>query len=181
MPCDRDLSTIKHELKKHDRIYSVEEIRALIITSSKQGKFMVKEVQTEEILNFKDWWPRLYKKSCISEETRSRAVPKNEKFQFGISSLMHFSYDNNLPGTVLASHFIDSLIKHTFRLAHDSNDIPALPTSLAYPEGKVPIKKTKIQDISKLKPYIPQEYDEFYSEILEWPTVDILNVEDQDD
>lgn len=45
------------------------------------------------------------------------------------------------------------------------------PKNLAYPRGKVFIKKCKMGDIKKLQTYIPNEYDEYYKEICQWPII----------
>lgn len=182
LPCDRDFGTIKKELRKHDRIYSVEEIRNLIIRSSQPGKFVVTEVQATDVFDFKNWWPTLYKKHCVSEETRSRQTPKEGKVHFAISSFTHFTYCNSIPGTLVARNFIDGLVTHTFRMAHISSADVHLPIQrISYPEGKVPIKQAKVYDIIKLTPFIPAEYADFYSDICAWPTVDNIDVDIQDE
>ena len=43
---------------------------------------------------------------------------------------------------------------------------------------KVAIKKEKIQDIIKLKEYIPLEHADYYKEIYKWPATD--NAPDSD-
>nr|XP_047137461.1 uncharacterized protein LOC124813964 [Hydra vulgaris] len=37
--------------------------------------------------------------------------------------------------------------------------------SLAYPSGKVTLKKAKVEDLNKLKEFIPEEFNEFYNEL----------------
>ncbi|KAG8291036.1 hypothetical protein J6590_070767 [Homalodisca vitripennis] len=81
LPCDRDFATIKRELKK---LYDVETVRNLILQSIKPGKLAVKEINTSEILEFKNWWQTYYKKTVVSEESRPRHIPKDAKVRFGI-------------------------------------------------------------------------------------------------
>ena len=49
--------------------------------------------------------------------------------------------------------------------------VPELPTAKAYPCGKVPINKKKLEDLRKLKEYT-RGYESFYEDILQWPTTD---------
>jgi hypothetical protein len=182
LPCDRDFSIIKREIRKHDRFYTIHEITEMIIQSSKSNKFIVKEVSTEEILDFKNWWPVLYKRNGISEETREKTVPKGQKQKFMISSMMHMTYDSEMPGFVVARPLIDSIIFHTFELKQkpQPRDLSG-PIAKAYPQGKVTIKNQKIEDIRKLLPYIPEEHKYFYEEVMNWPTSNEENdIEDED-
>ena len=41
--------------------------------------------------------------------------------------------------------------------------------SLAYPIGKVTLKNAKVEDLNKLKDFIPEEFNEFYNELYSWP------------
>ena len=176
LPCDRDFGIIKKELKKHDRIYSIHELTNLIIRSTKSQKFTVKEVQSEEILEFKNWWPKFYKRKCISEESKTRNVPLNQKVCFMISSLMHYSYDSRFRSRIVGRNFIDSLVSHTFCLKTPGTQAIVLPDKVAYPLEKVPIKFAKLNDIRKLLPYIPHDHSEFFNQILDWPTTEDLSL-----
>lgn len=180
LPCDRDFAIIKRQLKKFDRIYSLREITENVIKSSRENKFMVTLVETEKIFDYKSWWKLYYKKSVVSEETRPRAVPKDEKQHFGISSFMHFSFNKDLPGTVVARKFIQGIVAHTFRL-RQGLQTPILNLNPAHPGGQVPIKQNKVLDIRKLMPYVPEEHQDFYNEILGWPTTENIDLEVQDD
>lgn len=50
------------------------------------------------------------------------------------------------------------------------NNTVVLPDTKAYPVGKVPIKKEKLQDLQKVIHYIPDEHRPFFQERLSWPT-----------
>jgi len=72
LPCDRDFGSIKRLLRKTDRIYIPQQYAQLIIEASRCGRFSVHNVQTDEILNFNNWWPSSYKKTVNSDETSRR-------------------------------------------------------------------------------------------------------------
>lgn len=184
LPCDRDFATIKRHVKKYDRIYTVGEIRNLIESSStKLGnnpKFVVKEVESSDILNFKALWPTYYKKSCISQETNKKSVPKANKIHFEISSYRQMTFNKNKQGIIYASKMIDSIVSHSFKMCKDANAKPTLPPAAAY-QSNIPIKTAKLNDVRHLLPYIPQEHLEFYKSIMDWPTVEGIDPEIQDD
>lgn len=170
LPCDRDFGVIKRMMHRTDRIYSVKEYAELIVRSCKiPHKFMVKMLETDDIMDFKNWWPLLYKKTCNSIETARRSVPRNEKENFGISSYHYFEYCAEKPGLVLASPFITSPITHTFDLRLMRPGPVTLPTNRAYEGSKVPINRKKVEDIRKVMQYVPLEFSKFYDEILSWP------------
>ncbi|KAJ8868514.1 hypothetical protein PR048_030042 [Dryococelus australis] len=85
---------------------------------------------------------------------------------------MHFRYDSEMPGCIIASQFINGLATHTFRVNRPGRKIPVLPKTMAYPQGNVPIKAAKITDIQKLLRYISQEFQDFYTDILVRPTAE---------
>lgn len=178
LPCDRDFSIVKRKIRKTDRIYTMKEYVELILQSTvKSDKFMVKMVESEDVKDFKSWWPRLYKRNVISTETMARSVRRDGKQKFTICSFMEFLYSKENKGEVKAKTYIGGLQQHTFHLKKESSP-PTLPTSYAYHEKRVPINKKKIDDIKKLKNYIPSEIvDEFYSEIFDWPTCENEDIE----
>lgn len=164
MPCDRDFGVIKRRLKKYDRIYDLHKYTKIIVKSSSAKKFSVTEVATEDILNFKDWWPEHYKKMVSSED--------RIKKKFGISEFHHFTFDEKKPGAVVASVHINSFDQYVFKLTLTKNKKRQvkLPTKKAYPTGKVPILESKIKDIKAVLPYVKKNIG-FYEEITQnWPT-----------
>lgn len=68
--------------------------------------FEVVVVQNEDILNFKDWWPKYFKKTCVSTGIN--------KQNFGISKYRHLVYDTRnrikLRGTIKTSEFNDGAV-----------------------------------------------------------------------
>lgn len=167
LPCDRDFSQLKRQLKKHDRIYVPEEYILLLKRASEKNKFEIKEVSTDSVKNFKEWWPKFYKKQVVSVESSGSKVPRAQKQDFKISTFMQLTYDATSPGTVVANTFIDGLMSHTFQLKK-TNNVEISPGK-SY-NNKIPINIKKMQDIRKVMQYIPEEFHYFYSEILDWPT-----------
>lgn len=170
LPCDRDFSQIKKSLNRFDRLYSMRQIITSILHSSKNtSKFQVKLVSASDIIDFKQWWPLLYKRNPISVETRGKQTAKKDKIVFGITNFHHFSYRGTSLGIVKAHTFIDGLVQHTFDLRKRSTCL-SLPIQKAYPAGKVPVKQAKVDDLRKLQPYIPQKHMIFFNSLLNWPT-----------
>lgn len=134
--CDRDFGSIKRVLRKVDRVYTPEQYAELVLKSSKNNRFQVHKLTTEEVLSFKNWWPASYKKTTTSVETSGRGTPPAEKQAFKISSYKQFCYSEETKGKVVVSEFIDGAIKSTFSLLKTTVP-PNLPVEVAYPEGKV--------------------------------------------
>lgn len=170
LPCDRDFGVIKRSLRKIDRIYSIHEYTEIIIKSSKNNKFVVKEVSTADILNWKDWWPSYYKKTCLSNE--SVRCPRNEKQSFSISKMHHIIHDKKLCGHILASEFINSFLQHHFKLAMPNKTCNLkLPVMKAYVEDKVPILETKVKHLKLLVRWVTEEHKLFFEDIIKnWKT-----------
>ena len=174
LPCDRDFALVKKNLRKHDRICTVHEISTIIITSTKNNtKFSVKEVETSDVLDFKKWWGKFYKKTCVSEETKS--FPRKDKVNFQISTYSCFKYTSQQKGTIQAYPFIDGLMSHTFKLSQPGTACPTFPTNMAYPLGKVPIKANKMEHIRKCTAFVAEEHKPYFDAILQWPTINIPN------
>ncbi|KAJ8867439.1 hypothetical protein PR048_031241 [Dryococelus australis] len=137
------------------------------------GKFIVYLVTSDDVLDFKTWWPNHYKKkkACLSLESQGKAVPRSQKQDFAISTSMEFQYDSCKKGTVVASQFIGGLVPHTFVLLQTSNNgfNPTILVQKAYPMQKVPINAKKISDLKKVLRYIPAEDTDLYDEIIQWP------------
>lgn len=70
-------------------------------------------------------------------------------------------------------YYIDGLQNITFKLNKSKEDV-LFTENRAY-NDKVSVNPKKIQDISKVKQYIPQEYQGFYDEILDLPTSNDAN------
>nr|CAI5859357.1 unnamed protein product [Callosobruchus analis] len=81
LPCDRDFTLVKKNLRKYDRLSTVHQITELIVTSctKKYDKFSVKEVDTTDVVDFSKWWPKFYKKnfrfSCFKYNSELKDLP----------------------------------------------------------------------------------------------------------
>lgn len=172
LPNDRDFGVIKRYLKKHDRIFSVHEYTNLIIAASARKNFTVMEISGNEVIDFKTWWPKYYKKNVVSLETSKKEVPRAQKQLFTVSQFSHFIHKSDTPGYVVCSPFIKGLTSHTFQIhmPRSSERFPLKMPERIFHQEKVPILETKIKDISKVMSFIPEEYREFYTSILAWPT-----------
>lgn len=51
---------------------------------------------------------------------------------------------------------------------------------MAY-NSKVSLNPRKLEDVKKIIKYIPSEYQEFYNNILQWPTANAAQSDDEDD
>ncbi|KAJ9593391.1 hypothetical protein L9F63_015095 [Diploptera punctata] len=154
LPCDRTFSVIKRQVRRLDRIYSPNQYDDIIRNARKLNPpYEVKRLLNNQVLNFKGWWPQYFKKTCKDIE--------NKNLTFNIKD------ERLCRGCVEASEYIDGLHHGTFRLK--KQDYVELPTTAAY-TGKLDINIKKIQDISKVTHYIPDEYKSFYEDILKYPT-----------
>lgn len=166
LPCDRDFGIIKRTLKRHDRIYDLHKYTELIISSSLQRKFTVNEIQTDQILDFKSWWPQYYKKNSASVETIN--LRKDDKVSFTISKFHHMRYDSEKPDCIQASEFINGMVWHTFSLEHPrrkKNTPVEFPKAKAY-LTQLPIVATKVEHLKTLLQWVDEEYKAFYEEII---------------
>ncbi|KAG8245325.1 hypothetical protein J6590_005638 [Homalodisca vitripennis] len=171
MPSDRTFGVLKRAVKKHGRIYSPEQYKVIICNAkNKYPGYEDVDVQNEDILNFKEWWPHYFKKTSISTDSNKQA--------FTISKYRHIVYSSKQRGYVQTSEFIDGAVFVSFKM--NKTDVVQLPTTHAY-SGKVPIKKKKINDVSSVLNYIPDEYRQFYTECLAWPTSNDADNDDLDD
>lgn len=171
LPCDRDFGVIKRVIRRHDRVYSPEQYDKMIGTAKKlEPKFIVKKVQNQDILDFNNWWPKFFKKTCKSVRTKE---------SFKISTYRHLSFFAAKRGYVTAHPFIDGVLSDSIFKLYKGGEV-ILPTEKVY-DGKVPIKVAKLNDVAKIKHYVPEEYRLFYDNILEWPTTTANQNEDGDD
>ena len=168
LPCDRDFGVAKRLIRKHDRIFLPEEYYDLIEKSSKKGLFSIYRAKNENILDFKSWWPKYYKKTILSLDSYGK-IPKDQKTTFQISQYNEFEYDCNKPGIIKVRPFIDGLNFHEFSLGKPAGVCPDLPTKPAY-AGKISINYKKMKNLKQLVQYIPEDKIFFYNELMLWPT-----------
>lgn len=160
LPCDRNFSVIKRAVRKLDRIYSPGQYQELIRTAKKRfPPFEVKRVQRDSILNFKDWWPQYFKKTCKDLHKTGQT--------FNLSKYRHLKFAEEEAGIVKASTYIGGLLFGAFKLNKQPRVI--IPTQKAY-DSRIPINYKKLQDLKKIVHYVPEEYRQFYEELTQWPT-----------
>ncbi|XP_063229232.1 uncharacterized protein LOC134534688 [Bacillus rossius redtenbacheri] len=172
LPCDRDFSVLKRKIKKYDRVYTIKEYVEIIVTSSCKRSFTVVIADSISILDFKQWWPKYFKRNVLSQESYGKSVLRDQKTSFKPSQFMNFSYASDNAGLVVARPFIDSLVKHHFRVLNCTLADLVLPKNMVYPAGCIPINQNKIDDLRKLQNYLPHTEDcqSFYNELFLWPT-----------
>ncbi|CAH1099361.1 unnamed protein product [Psylliodes chrysocephalus] len=101
-------------------------------------------VSTDDILNLKKWWPPLYKKIVLSDDSKGKKIPKEQKLSFTPSQFYEFSYSSEHPGKVVTNTFIGGIMKNSFDLLQCRQlkiCISSIPQ--AYPAGNVPMNKKK--------------------------------------
>lgn len=174
LPNDRSFGTVKKVLKRRDRYYEPKEICQLICSAHR--KFTVSMVKTDDILDFKGWWTKFYKRDAISVETQSRQVPRNQKQHFLVSHFMEFEYTTDQKGCVVCRPFIQNMGRvNTFDLRRNRSVIPTLPVEKAY-NGPVPINIKKIEDLRRTLQYIPHTHKDYFVNIVEnWPNTSTNN------
>lgn len=173
LPCDRDFGTAKRIIRKMDRIYTPEEYELLLASARKDGSFSVRIIRNDEILDFKSWWPKYFKKTCQELSNTS-----NKKEKFAISQYKQFEMLSSNPGYLVASDTIGGLVKRSFRLVKPKV-VVILPRGKVY-NGKIPIKVKKVEDVRKIVQYIPHQKQGFYNSITTWPTTQNDASDDED-
>ena len=115
----------------------------------------------------------------LSVETAGKQTPRGEKVQLKVSQFMHYTHSCENKGVVTARNFIGGLQCHTFRILGSDPASLSMPSTPVYADGQIPINKKKMEDLVKLKQYLPQdeEIQGFYNEIYSWPTCDKENIE----
>lgn len=169
LPCDRDFGTIKRTVRRADRVFLPKDFTNMVQKcSNNKNKFEVKEIETDDIKDFKSWWISKWKKNTNSTETATSK--KNQKQSFTISKFSQFEFSSQKKGTITPRFYIDGLEAHTFRLGLTKNPVP-LPKEKAYKE-KVSINNKKLKDIENVIKYVDDDFKPFYQHILTWPTKD---------
>lgn len=191
LPNDRDFGLIKRCLRRTDRYYDIDDVAKMILESSNESKFSVNFVKTEDVLDFKNWWPLYYKKTAESEESKilnhnkklcnkrlmkskkcstSQSYRKLDHEMFKISTYHEFQFDSENPGVVTACEFIDGFTSRRYTFGHAKRSKVNPPTNKAY-NSRIPILASKMDDLKKTLQYIPDSNKEFLSKIItKWPT-----------
>ena len=78
-------------------------------------------------------------------------------------------YNASLRGIVVTHNYTDGVQTRRFRLSKQNKDEVSLPRLKAYALGTIPIKKDKLEDIGKLRCYIPVEHEPWFDTLQNWP------------
>lgn len=178
MPNDRDFGIIRRKLRKKERYYEIEEVIDLINSSSKiPGKFTVQKVSFNDFIDYAAWWPKFYKRTCLSQDSYGKNVPKDQKVTFSISKYREMSVYSTEPTQIECSLNVAGLRSDTFRLRNTVGDF-ALPNNKAY-STILPINHLKVADIKKTLVYIPDDKIRFWNEITAWPVTTVPEQDEQ--
>lgn len=182
LPCDRAFGIIKRSLRRKERLYDIQELLELIVSSSRQTDFFtVHLVSGKDVTEFKKWWVQHFKKTAISLETKDRRIPRTEKVSFSISKFHHLTFKKiggDVP--VRTREFIDGAITHTFLLKIRPLICTPLPQESAYGTRQLCINEKKMEDLKKCVQFIPEQKKKFWDKILQWPTAENIADEDLD-
>lgn len=116
LPCDRDFAILKRKIRRSDRFYTVKEVAELILSAGAKKNFLVHLPTHKNILNYKNWWPKYYKKKILSLESLGRNVAREKTVSFNISQYNFFHHNENFNGIVEARTYIGGLSRDTFLL-----------------------------------------------------------------
>ncbi|KAJ8893107.1 hypothetical protein PR048_005690 [Dryococelus australis] len=86
MPFDRDFGIIRRKLRKEERCYTVDEVAERVKHSSKNlNKFSIVKMKVEYFIDYSSWWPKFYKRTCLSDDPSGKAVSRDLKMSFTVS------------------------------------------------------------------------------------------------
>ncbi|KAJ8895392.1 hypothetical protein PR048_000724 [Dryococelus australis] len=110
----------------------------------------------------------------LPAESAGRSIPKDRKIVLQPSKFMHVPHASTTPGVVVARDYINGLLTNMLHIRNTRKEMISLPTTTAYPAGKRPIQKQKMEDLRKLSTYLPHDVNvqQFYLELFNWPTCD---------
>lgn len=118
---DRSFSTIKRPIKNKIGFLLIRKCAVtswkLVVNSSKKSPCTVTLVETKMMIDYSSWWPTIYKKTVVSNETKN--LPRQEKQSLVISKFYYFEYSRLEKGVLKASMYIRSgafIGLHTFDL-----------------------------------------------------------------
>jgi len=133
LPYDRDFGLIKCITKKADRVNSVEEYTEMMKQARAHNPFAVTNVKPTDILDFKNWWPKYYKKSTTSVD----------KQKWSPSAYKMSVYSADTHGAVIVYEFIDGLISTQFGLVKSARTVVKHTMKAAYANSGVGINIKK--------------------------------------
>nr|CAI5837188.1 unnamed protein product [Callosobruchus analis] len=142
-----------------------EEYEDLILTSRKKQPFSVKQFRYNDVIDFMNWRPDYYKKTCST--LNQGDGPKRETF--AMSSYKQFLYESSSTESPKTWEYIDGLHSDIIKLLKEHKENPPLPNNGAYKDPE-PINEKKIADIKKVMRRIQGESLQFYYHVISWKT-----------
>lgn len=124
-----DFVTVKRKIRRQDRIYTHDNYIEIIQKSSSTNTFSVEKIKTEDIIDYKKWWPDFYKKNVLSIKSHGKNVPRAQKVTFKISDYFYFIYDSSEPGILIVHPYIDNFISEHFSLVKPHQFVQICRTS----------------------------------------------------
>lgn len=173
LPCDRKFGIIKRPIRNCSRIYTIYQLCELILSVNRKSQNTIKLIDTENIIDFDNWWPNVFKKRVAS--TESVTLSWREREYLATSKYHYFEYSSDKKGNIKTSEFIhtdnadnDSAYYYcNFNVSKVDPSIIQLPQALAYTNSEmIPLKKEKIEDLKKALKYVPHEHEPFYQKII---------------
>lgn len=153
LPNDRVFATVKRALRKHDRFYTLGQVRKIILQSTrKANQFSAAIMKRRNILQFKQWWQLYYKKNIFSEETKH--LPRPQRTPFQISKYYHYELKRSAPGIITAKPYIDGLCSSTFIIRRKAASFQ-IPHNFPHMRRFRALKAAKLADLCKFRPYLP--------------------------
>lgn len=150
-------------------IYTIDQYTNLILKASNNpDKFLVIKVDQKFIIDFKKWWPKYYKKTCLSNASYGKDIPRTEKSSFALSSYHHLTISGSNKNEVKCRELINSLVEHKFRLRNSTLDFSFSNDRVYY--EKLPINEKKLDDIKNTLKFIPEKHSSFWKTISQWPS-----------
>lgn len=171
--CDRDFATVKRKIRREDRLFTHQQYVDLIYSSTIGKKFSVKTITYSDVIDFKSWCKVNFKAKPLSERSYGKKVAKEDKVSFQVSTFFEFIFSPEKPGEVVCRPFIDNEMNNeAFILSKTKGCCSNTPTIDNFPcySSKLPINVLKMNDLQKLRQYVPGNFENFYEEILQWPT-----------
>ncbi|KAJ4442470.1 hypothetical protein ANN_04056 [Periplaneta americana] len=125
----------------------------------------LREVETSEICDYKQWWKDYNKKIPVEIESEHKSRKEWMFLFFSISAQFHFIFEKDKKGYVTVYTTINGLNVHTFWMALQLHQMIQPAQKKACPAGKVPIKSSKMSGFVRLKDFVPEEKTELHNDI----------------
>lgn len=104
-------------------------------------------MKTNDFIDYGTWWPEYYKRTCLSDDSYGKGIPKNFKKNFSISKHSAINFSSETPHSVKCKMNIAGLNEDTFKLRNTTTNVNfELPSKVTY-DSVLPINIKKMEDI----------------------------------